>query len=403
MDMAPRVSTSVTVEKGLGISSGHMGTKWKRALHSCAGLVTFEAGNGLVAAPAGVLPDCHAGSLEEARPFAVPILCGWSYLVRRLDQGRAVDFDEVLDGLSRVAELGFHFIEVEAYGRIGANALHERREELRERLEGLGLRALVFSYADHTLVDTDFRNEARFTLERFQDKALPAAKALDAEVICLNSFTPSAAWYVDPEQDPDDAGYYRWPPYTDSDLETSQVKLSEGFRMKSAWSALVSGCKIAAELARREGLPVALRARRRELCENASDLVNLLNDVCFSNFYAALDTALMNSAEEFLYAARKVVELPRLPGRVQLIYAADNDGRGCLQLPLRETQGPGGVDWDQFARILQQPLFAAGQPFRGPFILEVSGTDLGRLDEDLLLSAHRAQSLLTSHGIPWLI
>ncbi|MBI3922548.1 MAG: hypothetical protein HY318_14085 [Armatimonadetes bacterium] len=145
---------------------------------------------------------------------------------------------------------------------------------------------------------------------------------------------------------------------------------------------------------------MALRARRGELCESSGDLINLLNDVCFSNFHVALDTALMNCAEEFLYAARKVIDLPRLSGRVALVYAADSDGRCFRQLPLRSGTEAGGIDWDQFVEVLRLPLFAESKPYRGPFVLEVDDPDL---DGNLLTSAHRAQSLLSSHGIPWLI
>lgn len=369
-------------------------------------LVEFRTPTGAtLVGPAETLRKRGLTDLDSALANCIPLCASWNYAIRRWGGGYQATLENALASLRLMAEMGFHFVEVEGYGRSGVGRLYEERRRVKEKLDDWGLHALIYCFVDSAFVHLDFRRRAREALDRFQNRVLPTAKTLGATMIRVNSFTPSEARYVDPHQSDEngDSKCHLWPPYSDEELLASELHLPREFELRPTWRALVAGCKIAAELARREGLPLLLEPRRRELCETTGDLINLCNEVDFSNFYVVLDTAHANYGEEFLIAVRKLAELPRRPGRILCVHVSDNDGASYLHGTIGAYKHRGGIDWDQFAEFLKRPVFRDHKPFLGPLVVDCGSPGMKDLEQSVILSARRLQEILTAHDIPWLI
>jgi CheY-like chemotaxis protein/sugar phosphate isomerase/epimerase len=353
--------------------------------------------------PAEPLRRRDATDLESALAVSIPLCASWNYAIRRERGGYQATLENALASLRLMADMGFHFVEVEGYGRSGVTRLFDERKRVKQRLDEWGLRALLYCFVDSGFAHVDFLKRARDALDRFQNLALPTAAALGAQMIRINSFTPSDALYLDPAGGEGESRYHIWPPYSDEELVAGELKLPADFELKPTWRALASGCRIAAALAGRQGLPLLMEPRRRELCETIGDLINLCNDVDFPNFHVVLDTAHANYGEEFLIAVRKLAELPKRPGRILCIHASDNDGSSYLHGAVGDYEHRGGIDWHQFAEFLKLPVFREGKPFRGPLVVDCGSPGMRDLEASTIASARRLQEILTEHDLPWLI
>ncbi|NCO41295.1 MAG: hypothetical protein COZ06_38550 [Armatimonadetes bacterium CG_4_10_14_3_um_filter_66_18] len=376
----------------------------KPVVSSALELLEFRTPTGArLVGPAEPLRRRNATDLESALAVSLPLCSSWNYAIRREHGGYQATLENALASLRLMADMGFHFVEVEGYGRSGVTRLYEERSRVKQRLDQWGLRALLYCFVDSGFAHVDFLKRARAALDRFQNLALPTATALGAQMIRINSFTPSDALYLDPAEDEAESRYHIWPPYSDEELVASELKLAADFELKPTWRALASGCRIAAALAGRQGLPLLLEPRRRELCETTGDLINLCNDVDLSNFHVVLDTAHANYGEEFLIAVRKLAELPKRPGRILCIHASDNDGSNYLHGTIGDYEHRGGIDWHQFAEFLKLPVFRGGRAFQGPLVVDCGSPGMRDLEASVIASARRLQEILTEHDIPWLI
>ena len=262
------------------------------------------------------------------------ISCCWLYAITKY--GYPVPVSAIPDALREMADLGFHFVELE-----GASAddnlleLRDRREEMKAIVEELGLRVVNFCPVIPELVSLD-ENERERAIQLF-DVALELAQYFDCATIQIDSYTPPLEFIGDqPYKEMLDYGI------------EFRIAVDPEFRWDEQWRVLVDTFKRCAWAAQRAGLPFCLEPRVGEIISNTDALLRLMDHVNAPNFGAVLDTAHQHAQKEIL-----PLSVEKLGSRIMYLHVADNDGK----INEHKALGEGTVDWQGIFTALAKHHF----------------------------------------------
>jgi sugar phosphate isomerase/epimerase len=300
----------------------------------------------------------------------IKISCCWLYAISQY--GYPVAVSDIPEALRRMADLGFHYVELEG-ASAGDNLLelYERRHEIRAIAENLGLRVVNFCPVIPELVSLDEAERAR-AYELF-DVALELATYFGCSTIQIDSYTPPLQFIGDrPYKEMLDYGVeYR-------------VAVDPEFDWDEQWRVLVDTFRHCARRAQAAGLPFCLEPRVGEIVSNTDALLRLIDHVGEEGFGAVLDTAHQHAQKEIL-----PLSVEKLGRRIMYLHVADNDGK----VNEHKALGEGTVDWAGVFTALKKHGF-------GGYV----AVDIGRLpdmDEAMARSIAFLKDLLPRLGIAY--
>jgi len=258
------------------------------------------------------------------------IACGWLYILNQY--GYPPSFEDTLKGISKAAEWGFEAFEMEGIGEDNLKMLYERRRELRDHIDSLGLTLVNFCpmLPDMVSLEESKRTHALGLFELGCDLGL----YLNSELIMIDSYEVPLSYVGDsPGEDPIHYG------------GRFRVRVVQDFSWERVWENLVSVVSLCAELTARRGIRLAMELRVGETVSNTDAFLRLYEAVDNPKFGAVFDTAHLNAQKEIL-----PLGVEKLKQRIFLIHASDNDGRMNEHLALRD----GNIDWVALFRTLRK-------------------------------------------------
>jgi len=265
---------------------------------------------------------------------SMKISCCWLYAISKY--GYPVRVSDIPAALREMADLGFHFVELE-----GASAddnileLWEARHDIKALCEDLGLKVINFCPVIPELVSLDADERAR-ARELFQ-VAVDLAVYFGCSTIQIDSYTPPLEFLGDqPYKEMLDYGIQ------------FRVAVDPVFDWNEQWQVLVDTFKYCARRAREASLPFCLEPRVGEIISNTDALLRLMDHVDEDNFGAVLDTAHQHAQKEIL-----PLSVEKLGSRILYLHVADNDGL----VNEHKALGEGTVDWRGIFKALDKHAF----------------------------------------------
>lgn len=263
------------------------------------------------------------------------ISCCWLYAISKY--GYPVAANDIPRALQEMADLGFHFVELEGASS-GDNLLqvHEQRHAIKALCQKLGLRVVNFCPVIPELVSLNPAERAKgqdlFRL------AVELATFFQCATIQIDSYTPPLRFL----------GERPYKEMLNYGIEF-RIEVDPQFSWDEQWRVLVDTFKYCAQEARRAGLPFCLEPRVGEIISNTDALLRLMDHVAADNFGAVLDTAHQHAQKEIL-----PLSVEKLGRRIMYLHVADNDGK----VNDHKALGEGTVDWEGVFRALKKHRFA---------------------------------------------
>lgn len=282
------------------------------------------------------------------------IACGWLYTLNQF--GYPPSFENILRGISKVAEWGFNAFEMEAIGEENLKMLWIRRQELKKHIESLNLKLANFvpMLPETVSLDAGKRNHA---LEMFK-VGVELAVMLDAQLVMTDSFEVPLQYVGEaPGNDPIRYG------------KSYRIKITDDFSWDRVWQNLVSVVSQCTKICADHRIKLALETRVGEAVSNTDAFLRLYDTINNDNLGIVFDTGHMNAQKEIL-----PLSIEKLKDRIFLIHASDNDSRTNQHLSL----GEGTIDWRSVLQALRK------HRFDGYIALDIG--DCPRLDEAYLNS-----------------
>lgn len=298
----------------------------------------------------------------------VEICLAWLYAITKY--GYPTPFDAMLKTFEDAARLGFEYVEIEVVGEANLREVEERRSELREKLNALGLKVVNFAGIFRELVSP--REAERARAIDLLARAADLAVYFGAELMQTDTFTPPLE-FVGPR------------PYASAIVfgERYRVKIDPGFSWRQFWSIVVDGMRKAAKVAADRGLRLAVEPRIGETVSNSDAMLRLIDEVGEDNFGAVLDVGHLHAAKEPI-----PLSVEKLENRIFYVHASDNDGRDNYHW----APGCGTVDWEGLFEALGKHRFS------GPIAVDVGGPDLReRLDGEVLEAKKFLEDMVRRH------
>ncbi|MBM3189356.1 MAG: sugar phosphate isomerase/epimerase [Chloroflexi bacterium] len=301
---------------------------------------------------------------------AMKISCCWLYAISKY--GYPVAVKDIPLALQEMADLGFHYVELE-----GASAednlleLYEQRESIRDLCTRLHLHVVNFCPVIPELVSLDELERSR-AHELFR-VATELATYFQCATIQIDSYTPPLRFL----------GEQPYKQMLDYGIEF-RIAVDPEFRWDEQWKVLVDTFKRCAHEAERVGLPFCLEPRVGEIISNTDALLRLMDHVDADNFGAVLDTAHQHAQKEIL-----PLSVEKLGRRIMYLHVADNDGK----VNEHRALGEGTVDWEGVFMALKKHSFSG-----------YVAIDIGRLpdmEEAMRRSIAYLGRLLPSLGIAY--
>jgi len=301
---------------------------------------------------------------------AVKISCCWLYAISKY--GYPVPVADIPAALQEMADLGFHYVELEGASE-GDNLLelYTQRESIKALCERLGLRVINFCPVIPELVSLDAATRER-GFELFQ-VAVELAQFFGCTTIQIDSYTPPLKF----------VGERPYKEMLNYGIEF-RVQVDPAFSWGEQWQVLVDTFQRCARMAREANLPFCLEPRVGEIISNTDALLRLMDQVAAPNFGAVLDTAHQHAQKEIL-----PLSVEKLGARILYLHVADNDSKTNEHLAL----GEGTVDWAGVFTALKKHRFAG-----------YVAIDIGRLpdmDDAMRRSIAFLQDLLPRLGIAY--
>jgi len=296
--------------------------------------------------------------------------CCWLYAISRY--GYPVPVADIPAALQKMAELGFHYVELEG-ASAGGNLLqvYEERQALKELCAKLGLRVANFCPVIPELVSLDAAERGKGR-ELFR-LAVELATFFQCATIQIDSYTPPLKF----------VGERPYKEMLNYGIEF-RIEVDPQFDWNEQWRVLVETFKYCAQEARRAGLPFCLEPRVGEIISNTDALLRLMDHVGADNFGAVLDTAHQHAQKEIL-----PLSVEKLGRRIMYLHVADNDGK----INEHKALGEGTVDWAGVFAALKKHHFAG-----------YVAIDIGRLpdmDEAMRRSIAFLRDLLPRLGLAY--
>jgi len=265
---------------------------------------------------------------------SMKISCCWLYAISKY--GYPVAVADIPAALNEMADLGFHFVELE-----GASAndnllqVRDQRQAIKALCAKRDLQVVNFCPVIPELVSLDEETRARGR-ELFQ-VAVDLATYFGCATIQVDSYTPALRFLGDqPYKEMLDYGL------------GFRVEVDPRYNWSEQWRVLVSTFKHCARVARRAGLPFCLEPRVGEMISNTDALLRLMDHVADDGFGAVLDTAHQHAQKEIL-----PLSVEKLGGRIMYLHVADNDSKTNEHRAL----GEGTVDWEGVFTALKKHGF----------------------------------------------
>lgn len=294
----------------------------------------------------------------------------WLYAITKY--GYPPSIDNVLRVLEDSVRLGFKAIELEVYGEENLKEFEERRKEIRERVESLGLKVVNFAGIFRELVSAS-ESTRRKGLDMFR-RVAELATYFGSPMVQTDTFTPPVE-------------FIGRRPYSTAIVfgEKYRVRIPADFSWKSFWRMFVGVMKSCAKIAKDYGLLFTVEPRIGETISNSDAMLRLLEEVNEDNFGAVLDVGHLHAAKELI-----PLSIEKLGERILYVHASDNDGRDNYHW----APGRGTVDWDAVFEGLRKFRFG------GYIAIDVGGPDIReRLDEEVLSAKKFVEEMGRKYGL----
>ncbi|RLF17245.1 MAG: hypothetical protein DRJ66_01335 [Thermoprotei archaeon] len=297
--------------------------------------------------------------------------CAWLYAITKY--GYPPSIEDTFNAIRDMAKLGFKYIEIEGLAYDNLKEVIERRKEIKELADSLGLKFMNFCPIIHDIVSVD-PSKSEKALKYFE-KACELAVYLGSDMIQLDSFTPPLEFVGEV-------------PYKEAISFGLQirVRIPPEFSWKKFWDNLVNNFRKAAKIAADHGLKLLMEPRVGETVSNTDAMLRLIDAVGMDNFGAVLDTGHLHAQKEIL-----PLSALKLGDKLFYVHVSDNDGRDNYHLGL----GKGTIDWEGLFLVLKRI------GFNGFIAIDVGGSGFkGDIDAEVLQSKRFLEDLMRRLDIP---
>lgn len=291
--------------------------------------------------------------------------------------GYHMGMDQIYEAINQMKKIGLTYIELEGIGIDGLDMVYESRDELRARLDDLGLKVMNFAAVLPELRHPDpARRDA--ALAAFRTKGVELAQLYGATTIQTDTFHP---W----------VRIFGRPPYTDDVDFVTQDKdykyvIPDEYDERAEFDALVESLRACTEAASDAGLTFCVEPRKGEIADTVGYMLRILDNV--PGLGVVLDTAHLNYGDDLLLGAA------RLKNHIAYCHFADNDGTNNDHLEIRDPRlGRRGVDWLSLLGILKAASYS------GCLALDTGKVE--DIDQAVVNSKLRLENMLDLLDIPY--
>jgi sugar phosphate isomerase/epimerase len=291
----------------------------------------------------------------------------WLYAISKY--GYPPSLPDTFKVIREMADLGFKYIELEGVGEDNLREIYEKRRELKNLCDDLGL--LVHNFCPVLADIVSLEKEKRERAKDLFKLGVELANFFGCETIQTDSFTPPLKFIGDrPYKEMVDFGLQ------------FKVEIDPSFSWDEQWKVLVDTFKFCAAEARKANLRFCLEPRVGEMICTTDAILRLMDWVEDENLGAVFDTGHLNAQKEIL-----ALSVEKLGKRIFYVHLSDNDGRVNEHLGL----GKGNIDFEEITKGLLK------HNFKG-----VIGLDIGRipnLDEEIRASREYLLNIFDRLGI----
>ncbi len=300
------------------------------------------------------------------------VSCAWLYAITKY--GYPPSIKDTFKAMNDMAALGFKYVELEG-GVTYENfyQVYEKRKELAEHAESLGLKIINFCPVLPDIVSMEVARKEKAL--KALEKAAELTVFFGAETLQLDSFTPPLEFVGER-------------PYKEAISFGLQIKVrvDPHFSWRKFWDNLVDSFKRACDIAEDHGLKLILEPRVGESVSNTDAMLRLIDAVGKDNFGAVLDTGHLHAQKEIL-----PLSIEKLGDRILYVHVSDNDGRDNYHLGL----GKGTIDWEGVFMALKK------HGFDRYVAIDIGGAGFkGDLDREVIESKKFLEALFRKLGIP---
>lgn len=249
--------------------------------------------------------------------------------------------------LEEFSKLGFTSIELEGIRKEHLNGMHAQRNELREKIDQMGLKVPVFCTVLPGLCSAD-EKEREENLEQFA-KGCEVAVALGSRIVLDNA--PIPPWQF-PQGIPVTRHY--------DDEVLSAASIPADLKWEVYWEALVETFRQVCDIAAAHKLNYELHPCHGALVNSTDAHLLFAEAVKRDNLKFNLDTANQYFLKDNLF-----LSLLRLRDHIDYIHISDNRGSRVEHLAV----GDGTIHWDRFFETLDRI------GFNGSFGIDVGGAE----------------------------
>jgi len=263
------------------------------------------------------------------------ISCCWLYAIEKY--GYPPSIKDTYSALKDVAEMGFKYVEIEAFNIKENNVieLFEERKKLKEVMENLGLIFINLPIMLPGLFSTveKIREE---NLELF-DIGIELAKYLGAEIMQLDSFAPSLKFIGEN-------------PYLDEITygKSYKIDIDKNYSWEREWGILVKMFKICCQRLENTNIKLVIEPRVGERVSNSDSVLRLIDNVKHPNLFAIIETAHMHAQKEII-----PLSIEKLGKKIGGIHVADNDSLTNAHNKI----GNGTIGWEATLKALKKHNF----------------------------------------------
>ena len=286
------------------------------------------------------------------------ISCCWLYAIEKY--GYPPSIKDTYNALKDTAEMGFKYVEVEAFNIKENNVfeLFEERIKLKEFMEDLGLTFINLPIMLPGLFSLD--KKIRLENLKLFDIGTELASYLGAEVMQLDSFA-TALKFIGENPYLDDITYG----------ESYKVDIDKEYSWEKEWNILVEMFKICCEKLQKTDMKLIIEPRVGERVSNTDAILRLMDNVSCPNFFAILETAHMNAQKELI-----PLSVEKMGKKIFIVHVADNDSLTNAH----NKVGDGTIDWEATLKALKK------YDFKGYFAIDIKPHNIENIKREYIES-----------------
>ncbi|MBM3708801.1 MAG: sugar phosphate isomerase/epimerase [Actinobacteria bacterium] len=297
-------------------------------------------------------------------------LC-WLYAIEKY--GYPPSVKDTYNALKDAAEMGFKYVEVEAFNikKNNVHELFEERKKLKKYMDELGLIFINLPIMLPGLYSTD--QKVRDENLGLFDIGVEMAKYLGAEVMQLDSFSPSIK-FIGENPYEDDISYGK----------SYKMNIDNDYSWDKEWDILVKMFKICCDKLKKSGIKLVIEPRVWERVASTDAILRLMDHVNCPNFFAILETAHMNAQKELI-----PLSVEKMGKRIFGVHIADNDSTTNMH----NKVGDGNIDWESTLRALKK------HGFNGYMAIDIKPKDKRDIKKDYIESKQYIEKLSAKIGL----